>query len=102
MEIIENIQKLCVLMGSQTGCLSERSSTVIEKLWSGQKQKVRIIWCGVLKEKHLFFFTITTTNIEKYSFHRIIKRLEARFGVKELTETSKAKFRQAYQKPEES
>ena len=32
MEILENIQKLCVLMGSQTGCLSERSSTVIEKL----------------------------------------------------------------------
>ena len=32
MEILKNIQKLCVLMGSQTGCLSERSSTVIEKL----------------------------------------------------------------------
>ena len=32
MEILENIHKLCVLMGSQTGCLSERSLTVIEKL----------------------------------------------------------------------
>ena len=32
MEILKNIQKLCVLMGSQTGCLSERSWTVIEKL----------------------------------------------------------------------
>ena len=32
----------------------------------------------------------------------IIKRFEARFGVKELTETPKANFRQAYQKPEES
>ena len=54
-----------------------------------------------LEGKALDFFTITTTDIEKYSFHRIIK-IEARFGVKELTETSKAKFRQAYQKPEES
>ena len=55
-----------------------------------------------LEGKALDFFTIKTTDIEKYSFHTIIKRLEARFGVKELTETSKVKFRQAYQKPEES
>ena len=31
-----------------------------------------------------------------------MKRLETRFGVKELTETSKAKFRQAFQEQDES
>ena len=31
-----------------------------------------------------------------------MKKLETRFGVKELTETSKAKFRQAFQKQDES
>ena len=51
--------------------------------------------------KALDFFTITS-DIEKYSFRRIIKKLEARFGVNELTETSKVKFRQASQRPDES
>ena len=68
--------------------------------WSETESKYYLMWS--LEGKALDFFTITTTDIEKYSFHRIIKRLETRFGVKELTETSKAKFRQAYQKPEES
>ena len=31
-----------------------------------------------------------------------MKKLETRFGVKELSETSKAKFRQAFQKQDES
>ena len=31
-----------------------------------------------------------------------MKKLETRFGVKELTETSKAKFRQAFQKQDKS
>ena len=68
--------------------------------WSETESKDYLMWS--LEGKALDFFTITTTDIEKDSFHRIIKKLEARFGVKELTETSKAKFRQAYQKPEES
>ena len=68
--------------------------------WSETESKDYLMWS--LEGKALDLFTVTTTDIEKYSFHMIIKRLEARFGVKELTETSKAKFRQAYQKPEES
>ena len=68
--------------------------------WSETESKDYLMWS--LEGKALDFFTITATDIEKDSFHRIIKKLEARFGVKELTETSKAKFRQAYQKLEES
>ena len=49
MEILENIQKLCVLMGSQTGCLSERSSTVIET-----ESKDYLMWS--LEGKALDFF----------------------------------------------
>ena len=68
--------------------------------WSETESKDYLMWS--LEGKALDFFTITTADIEKYSFYRIIKILEARLGVKELTETSKAKFHQAYQKPEES
>ena len=83
---------------------SKESLIVIEMSWNSRKPKVKITWCGVLKGKDLIFITITTTDIEihAYSFRRILTKLEARFGVKELTETSKAKFRLAYQKPEES
>ena len=35
-------------------------------------------------------------------FGELLKKLEARFGVKELTETSKVKFQQASQRPDES
>ena len=54
-----------------------------------------------LESKALDFVKITS-DIEKCSLWRIIKKLEAIFGDKELTETSKAKFRQASQRPEES
>ena len=39
---------------------------------------------------------------EKYLFRKIITKLEARFDGKELTVTSKAKFHQASQRPDES
>ena len=55
-----------------------------------------------LEGKALDFLTITKIDFEKYSFRKIMKKLETRFGVKELTETSKAKFRQAFQKQDES
>ena len=67
--------------------------------WSETESKDYLMWS--LEGKALDFFTITT-DIEKYSFRRIIKKLEARFGVKELTETSKVKFQQASQRPDES
>ena len=67
--------------------------------WSETESKDYLMWS--LEGKALDFFTITS-DIEKYSFRRIIKKLEARFGVKELTETSKVKFQQASQGPDES
>ena len=67
--------------------------------WSETESKDYLMWS--LEGKTLDFFTITS-DIEKYSFRRIIKKLEARFGVKELTETSKVKFQQASQRPDES
>ena len=68
--------------------------------WSEEESKDYLIWS--LEGKALDFLTITKIDLEKYSFRRIMKKLETRFGVKELTETSKAKFRQAFQKQDES
>ena len=67
--------------------------------WSETESKDYLMWS--LEGKALDFFTLTS-DIEKYSFRRIIKKLEARFGVKELTETSKVKFQQASQRSDES
>ena len=67
--------------------------------WSETESKDYLMWS--LEGEALDFFTITS-DIERYSFRRIIKKLEARFGVKELTETSKVKFQQASQRPDES
>ena len=68
--------------------------------WSEEESKDYLMWS--LERKALDFLTITKIDLEKYSFRKIMKKLETRFGVKELTETSKAKFRQAFQKQDES
>ena len=68
--------------------------------WTEEESKDYLMWS--LEGKALDFLTITKIDLEKYSFRKIMKRLETRFGVKELTETSKAKFRQAFQKQDES
>ena len=68
--------------------------------WSEEESKDYLMWS--LEGKALDFLTITKIDLEKYSLRRIMKKLETRFGVKELTETSKAKFRQAFQKQDES
>ena len=68
--------------------------------WSEEESKDYLMWS--LEGKALDFLTITKIDLENYSFRRIMKKLETRFGVKELTETSKAKFRQAFQKQDES
>ena len=67
--------------------------------WSETESKDYLMWS--LEGKALDFLTINS-DIERYSFRRIVKKLEARFGVKELTETSKVKFQQASQRPDES
>ncbi|MEW8545915.1 MAG: hypothetical protein AB2693_20530 [Candidatus Thiodiazotropha sp.] len=68
--------------------------------WSEEESKDYLMWS--LEGKALDFFTITETKLEKYSFRSIMKKLETRFGVKELKETSKVKFRQAFQKQDET
>ena len=68
--------------------------------WTEEESKDYLMWS--LEGKALDFLTITKIDLEKYSFRIIMKKLETRFGVKELTETSKAKFRQAFQKQDES
>ena len=68
--------------------------------WSKTESKDYLL-CS-LEGKALDFVTVTATNFENYSFRKIMKKLESRFGVQELKGTSKAKFRQAYQKSEES
>ena len=68
--------------------------------WSEEKSKDYLNWS--LEGKALDFLTITKIDLEKYSFRKIMKKLEIRFWVKKLTETSKAKFRQAFQKQDES
>lgn len=68
--------------------------------WSEAESKDYLMWS--LEGKALDFLTITKTDLRKHSLRRIMKKLEIRFGVKELTETSKAKFRQAFQKQDET
>ena len=68
--------------------------------WSEEESKDYLMWS--LEGKALDFLTITKIDLEKYSFRKIMKKLVTRFFVKELTETSKAKFRQAFQKQDES
>ena len=67
--------------------------------WSGTQCKDYLIWS--LEDKALDFFTVSI-DVERYSFRKIMKKLEKRFGVQELKETSKVKFDQAQQGPEES
>ena len=67
--------------------------------WSKTESKDYLMWS--LEGKALDFLTINS-DMERYSFRRIVNKLEARFGVKELTETSKVKFQQASQRPDES
>ena len=67
--------------------------------WSDTQCKDYLILS--LEDKALDFFTVSV-DFERYSFRKIMKKLEKQFGVQELTETSKVKFDQAYQAPEES
>ncbi|XP_033727443.1 uncharacterized protein LOC117316785 [Pecten maximus] len=66
--------------------------------WSDTESRDYLIWS--LDGKALDF--ITTSMGTAGSYRSIMKRLEGRFGAKELKETSKAKFQQAQQKQDES
>ena len=67
--------------------------------WSDTQCKDYLIWS--LEDKALDFFAMSI-DIKRHSFRKIMKKLEKRFGVQELTETSKVKFEQAQQEPEET
>ena len=68
--------------------------------WKDEECKDYLMWS--LEGKAIDFFTISTSDKEHYSYRKIMRKLEARFGTQELTETSKAKFRQASQRQDES
>ncbi|KAH3886961.1 hypothetical protein DPMN_010974 [Dreissena polymorpha] len=48
--------------------------------WWEDECKDYLLWS--LEGKSLDFFTITTTENERYSFRRLMKSLESRFGIK--------------------
>ncbi|KAH3716154.1 hypothetical protein DPMN_058873 [Dreissena polymorpha] len=68
--------------------------------WSDHECRDYLNWC--LEGKALDYFTIETHMGESFSFRDIMRKMERRFGSKELPETSRAKFQQATQQPEES
>lgn len=68
--------------------------------WSDSECRDYLNWS--LEGKALDFFTITTSLGEHLSYHKIMEKFENRFGSKELTETSRAKFQQSFQRHDES
>ncbi|XP_052273390.1 uncharacterized protein LOC127873552 [Dreissena polymorpha] len=68
--------------------------------WTDSECRDYLNWC--LKGKALDFFTITTQMGDMFSFSEIMRKMEARFGAKELSETARVKFQQATQNAGES
>ncbi|KAH3814715.1 hypothetical protein DPMN_143224 [Dreissena polymorpha] len=68
--------------------------------WTDGESRDYLNWC--LDGKALDFFAISTQMGENYSFKKIMRKLEGRFGAKELPETSRAKFQQESQKADEA
>ena len=68
--------------------------------WSETESRDYLNWS--LEGKALHFFTVTTEMGKNYSFKKIMKKLEARFGINELTETYCVEFQEAKQYPDES
>ncbi|KAH3867518.1 hypothetical protein DPMN_030647 [Dreissena polymorpha] len=68
--------------------------------WSDHECRDYLNWC--LEGKALDDLTIETRMGESFSFRDIMRKMEGRFGSKELPETSRAKFQQATQQPGES
>ena len=101
MGTLENIPKVYVLMGYQTGDHFKKRFDSYRKVmkWTDTQCKDYLIWS--LEDKALDFFAMSI-DIKRHSFSKIMKKFEKRFGVHELTETSKVKFEQAHQEPEES
>jgi len=68
--------------------------------WDDQECRDYLNWC--LEGKALDYFTIETHMGQMYSYKEIMRRMESRFGSKDLHETSKAKFQQASQRAGET
>ncbi|KAH3720069.1 hypothetical protein DPMN_062962 [Dreissena polymorpha] len=68
--------------------------------WTDSECRDYLNWC--LEGKALDFFTIMTQMGDMFSFSEIMRKMEARFGAKELSETARVKFQQATQNAGES
>ncbi|KAH3893647.1 hypothetical protein DPMN_017796 [Dreissena polymorpha] len=68
--------------------------------WTDSECRDYLNWC--LEGKALDFFTITTQMGDMFSFSKIMMKMEARFGAKELSETARVKFQQATRNAGES
>ena len=67
--------------------------------WTETKSKDYLIWS--LEGKALDFFA-SSMDVDRYSFRKMMKKLETRFGVTDLKETVKVEFDNACQESEES
>ena len=67
--------------------------------WTETQSKDYLIWS--LEGKALDFFA-SSIDVDRYSFRKMMKKLETRFGVTDLKETVKVEFDHACQEPEES
>ena len=67
--------------------------------WTETQSKDYLIWS--LEGKALDFFA-SSMDVDRYSFRKMMKKLESRFGVTDLKETVKVEFDHACQEPEES
>lgn len=68
--------------------------------WTDSECRDYLNWS--LEGKALDYFTYATEMGRNLTHKQIMKKLEGRFGVKDLTETSRVRFHQASQRPEES
>ena len=67
--------------------------------WTETQSKDYLIWS--LEGKALDFFA-SSMDVDRYSFRKMMKKLETRFGVTDLKETVKVEFDNACQESEES
>lgn len=68
--------------------------------WTDDESRDYLNWS--LEGKALDCFTLSTQMGTEYLFRQVMRKLEGRFGAKELAETSKGKFHQAQQKQDET
>ena len=68
--------------------------------WTSEECLNCLCWC--LTDKAADFYAILMERNEHLTYRRLMRRLEKRFGIKELAETAQARFQQATQASGES